>query len=143
VIKFRRLHRHHTAHPVSPTVGLVDGVPQVRTLMRALLAADGRIAVAFESPHVADALARLADVPVGVVILHPQPDDDHDAAGAAKLVRTASPEARVVVWDGFDLMSRLPGQPWIDAFVNRRHPDRLLPTVQKLLHLPSGSTSTS
>jgi CheY-like chemotaxis protein len=120
-----------------PTVALVEEVVQVRTLMRALLAADHRITVAFESATITEALAALAQVPVSVVILDQRSHVDVQAGHAAKLIRTASPTTRVIVWDGFDLRSRLPGQPWVDAFVNRRHPDRLLSTVQALLHLPA------
>jgi CheY-like chemotaxis protein len=135
-MKVRRLHKHNQ-RTLPPNVALVEDDPALRRIIRAYLESDSRINVTLEAATISDAVARMPN-DIGLVVLDHILDDDQRGFDAAQAIRSAAPDARIVMCSSTDLLHSVDLSPWVDAFIHKHHLDRLLPTVQVLLGLGRG-----
>ena len=116
-------------------LAVVDDTPDVRRMVRALLAGSG-IDVVHEASTALEAISLLTGQDEGVVILDQRVDADVDGLPGARLVKAVAPSAKVIVFSAYDLSAEVAADPTADAFVRK---DQILDLPRVVRALGAGA----
>lgn len=117
------------------TVVIVDDDPDTRFLISRSLRNDTRIAIVAEVPDARAAVDAIRSLRPDVVVL------DHYISGtvmgldSAPVIKTISPETKVIVFTETDLGLEAYLEPEIDAYLRKDELPRLLALIQRVLGL--------
>ena len=134
----------HTEEPDTTSAGrddrvtvfvVVEDEPDMRMLIEVMLGRDPRIDLAGTAASAAEALAVLATVDVGLIVLDHGIEGDVMGLEAAPQLKAKAPNAKILLFTAFDMAAQAEREPAIDAFLRKDRIDQLLPTVQLLLGL--------
>lgn len=114
---------------------VVEDEPDMRAMIRAVLAADPRIEVLGEAACAAEAIEAARTLDPGLIILDHQIEGDIMGIQAAPLLKEVAPNAKILLFTAFDMRSEAEAEPAIDGFLSKSDVGRLLPTVRRLLGL--------
>lgn len=112
---------------------VVEDDEDFRQLVRLVLDADTRLALAGEAANAEEALSAARTLQPDVAIL------DHFIEGTvmgldlAPLLKEVAPDMRILLFTTHDLAIEVSRQPAIDAYLRKHDLRLLLPTVQSLL----------
>ncbi|MFN2388814.1 MAG: response regulator [Actinomycetota bacterium] len=114
---------------------VVEDDPGMRVLIHETLSEDPRLEIARETGSLDEAIAQAAATEPNLVILDHFIEGSIMGLDAAPLIKAAAPRAKIILFTSHDLEVEASREPAIDAFLLKRHLDRLLPTAQRLLSL--------
>jgi two-component system nitrate/nitrite response regulator NarL len=116
---------------------VVEDEPDMRALIRVVLAGDPRLEVMGEAADAAEAIRLAETLEPGLVILDHMIEGTVMGLQAAPAIRAVAPEAKILLFTAFDMSAEARREPAIDAFLRKDDLGKLLPTVQRLLELDS------
>jgi DNA-binding NarL/FixJ family response regulator len=114
---------------------LVEDEADVRTLVRALLSPDPRLEITGEAASAEEAIELARSVEPGLIILDHMLDGQITGLEAAPELKTAAPNAKILLYSALDLRREARQEPAVDAFLSKDQPIKLLPLAQQLLGL--------
>jgi DNA-binding NarL/FixJ family response regulator len=116
---------------------VVEVEPDVRLLIRTALMVDARIHVDGEAASAREAIDLAQTMQPGLIIL------DHAIVGsmtgleAAPHLKKAAPDSKILLFTAFNIEDEANAEPAVDEFLSKSRMRDLLPTVQRMLGLPS------
>jgi DNA-binding NarL/FixJ family response regulator len=114
---------------------LVEDEADVRRLVRALLAPDPRLEITGEAASAEEAIELARSIEPGLIILDHMLDGEVTGLEAAPGLKTAAPNAKILLYSALDLRREARREPAVDAFLSKDQPIELLPLAQQLLGL--------
>jgi DNA-binding NarL/FixJ family response regulator len=114
---------------------LVEDEADVRRLVRALLAPDPRLEITGEAASAEEAIELARSVEPGLIILDHMLDGRVTGLEAAPELKSAAPNAKILLYSALDLRREARHEPAVDAFLSKDQPIKLLPLAQQLLGL--------
>jgi DNA-binding NarL/FixJ family response regulator len=119
---------------------VVEDDADVRFLIRLLLKADPRLAIAGEAVTAADAIELARSEAPDLIILDHYIEGPVMGLDVSPTLKEAAPATKILLFSSHDLSAEVARQPAVDAFFRKDHMDDLLPTVQSLLDLEQVET---
>jgi two-component system nitrate/nitrite response regulator NarL len=116
---------------------IVEDEPDMRMLIKTVLATDPRLEVLGEATNAADAIRLAGELGPGLVILDHSIEGPVTGLQAAPAIRAAAPSAKILLFTAYDMASEARREPAVDAFLRKDDIGKLLRTVQSLLELTS------
>ena len=117
---------------------IVEDEPDMRLLVRVMLAADPRFELIGEAASARDAITLAEAAAPGLVVLDHTLEGDLTGLMAAPLLKAASPGSKIILFSAHDLAAAARDEPAVDAFVPKTDIGKLLATAQRLVGLDSG-----
>jgi two-component system nitrate/nitrite response regulator NarL len=114
---------------------VVEDDPDMRRLIRYILAADERLNVTGEATTAEEAVRLARELDPALIVL------DHFLVGpvtglkAAPMLREAAPRARIILFSSHDLTVEASQEPSVDVFLSKRQVGSLLGVALELLGL--------
>ncbi len=116
-----------------PCALVVDDEPDIRAVIRAMLVVQAGIVVSGEASSAAEAVEMARAAPPDLIVLDHWLGSGKLGIEAARELKEAAPEAKVLLISGHDVGRAAGAEPAIDAFLAKTDVDRLVPTVRRLL----------
>jgi two-component system nitrate/nitrite response regulator NarL len=112
---------------------VVEDEPDMRLLIRTVLAAERDLQVAGEAADADTAIRAAAELQPALVVLDHGLDGSMTGLEAAPLLRAAAPHAKILLFTAYDMAAQVRAEPAIDAFLRKDRIGDLLVTVRRLL----------
>jgi DNA-binding NarL/FixJ family response regulator len=116
---------------------IVEDEPDMRMLIKTVLASDPRLEVMGEATNADDAIRLAGELGPGLVILDHSIEGPVTGLQAAPAIRAAAPMAKILLFTAYDMAAEARREPAVDAFLRKDDIGKLLRTVQSLLELTS------
>ena len=116
---------------------IVEDEADMRMMIHAILSVDARIEICGEVTNAADAIEAARTLDPGLVVLDHSIEGDIMGLEAAPMIKKVAPEAKILLFSAFDMRKDAEDEPAIDEFLSKTEVRKLLPTVQRLLGLPT------
>lgn len=114
---------------------VVEDDPDMRRLIRFLLAADGRLTVTGEATTAEEAVRLARDLDPALIVLDHFLDGPVMGLEAAPMLREAAPRAKIILFSSHDLTVEASQEPSVDVFLSKRQVGSLLDVALELLAL--------
>ncbi|MCA1832734.1 MAG: PAS domain S-box protein [Actinobacteria bacterium] len=114
---------------------VVEDDEDMRELIRHALDADPRIEIAGEASTAREAIDSAKEIRPGVVILDHFLEGDLMGLDAAPLIKSVSPNSKIILFTSHNLEMEAQREPAIDEFLRKEYLPKLLPVVRRLLGL--------
>lgn len=112
---------------------VVEDEPDMRMLISMMLRKDPRLELLGEAASAAEALAAIASLEPGLIVLDHGIEGEIMGLEAAPLLKEKVPAAKILLFTAFDMKAEAEAEPAVDAFLRKDRIDQLLPTVLDLL----------
>jgi DNA-binding NarL/FixJ family response regulator len=115
---------------------VVDDDPDVRAVVRAIMAADPRLEVMGEASSADEAVELARSLEPRVIILDHYIDGDVMGLEAAPRLKEVAPRAKILLFTAYDMAAQAKAEPAVDGYLRKDSISELLPTVLEMLALP-------
>jgi two-component system, NarL family, response regulator, fimbrial Z protein, FimZ len=113
----------------------VEDEPDVRMMIRALLAQDPRLEILGEASSAEEAIELARTSEPGLIVLDHLIDGPTTGLEAAPQLKSVAPQSKILLFSAHDLRREAKQEPAVDAFLRKDQPTKLLPTALRLLGL--------
>jgi PAS domain S-box-containing protein len=107
----------------------------IRYLIKAALSVDPRLETCWEWASAEEALSIAQDLSPELVILDHQLEGEIKGLQAAPLIKSAFPDARIILFTSQDLASEVRNEPAVNLFLHKSNLGKLLASVQQVMGL--------
>jgi DNA-binding NarL/FixJ family response regulator len=114
---------------------IVEDEADMRAVIRAMLSADPRLEVVGEATSATQAVELARSYDPGLIVLDHRIEGDITGLEAAPMLKTAAPNAKILLFTAYDMRNAAEQEPAIDAYLRKDSIAKLLPLVQELLGL--------
>jgi len=114
---------------------LVEDEPDMRTLIKIVLARDARLEVVGEAASGDEAVRLAGEFEPGLVILDHSIEGNKTGLETAPEIKAVAPDSKILLFTAYDMAAEARREPAIDGYLRKDELAKLLPTVLRLLGL--------